>query len=151
MMHTSKGNHGEQDGLPAERDGESLQQRLNCIAGLDIERGLLLVRGRTDKYARILQLFTRSHGNDVAKLSAYREQGDIDAIRLLAHSLKGAGGTLGAMGVFEAALRLQEAIDHNRAEEEIDALCVAMIAELCPVMEGLRRVFPDAPINGAAT
>ena len=126
--------------------------RLASIPGLDIESGLALVRGNATKYARILTLFADGHGTDATRLSEGLAANDLTTLKELAHTLKGAAGTIGAKRTAEAAAVLHSAIRMNAGRDEIDSGCSALIKELTPLIERIRDVFGQVPggLSGAA-
>ena len=122
-------------------DPAEWRQRLACIPGLDIERGLSLVRGNPDKHARVLTLFVVGHADDPAQLSACLQAGDHAALRKLTHTLKGSAGNVGALWVSEAAELLQASIDQGLAPDQIESAGIALIAELESMVERLRGLL----------
>ena len=115
------------------------RRRLEHIPGLDIERGLALVRGDTTKHARMLALFAGSHAQDVPYLADGLASNDLAALKQLAHTLKGSAGTIGATRVAEAAAALHSALRESAGRETIDSGCNALIAELNSLIEGIRQ------------
>ena len=79
-------------------------------AGFDIEAGLRSVRGRIASYRRLARLFADSHASDVAQFKARLVGHDTEGARRLAHTLKGAAGTLGATTLQAAAQHLETLI-----------------------------------------
>ena len=68
---------------------------LDGIDGLDIERGLRIVRGKWPTYVRILRIL--STPTRVAEaLQAALAAGDLHEVERLAHALKGSAGNVGA-------------------------------------------------------
>ncbi|MCX7166209.1 MAG: ATP-binding protein [Rhodocyclales bacterium] len=115
------------------------RRRLEHIPGLDIERGLALVRGDTTKHARMLALFAGSHTQDVPHLADGLASNDLATLKQLAHTLKGSAGTIGATRVAEAAAALHSALRESAGRETIDSGCNALIAELNSLIEGIRQ------------
>jgi CheY-like chemotaxis protein/anti-sigma regulatory factor (Ser/Thr protein kinase) len=72
----------------------TLLARLQQIPGLDVTRGLAVVRGKPDKYLDLLRHFLTTHTGDMEKLEAAIAAGDQEVAIRLAHSLKGAAATL---------------------------------------------------------
>ena len=112
---------------------------LNRVAGIDVARGVALVRGKTDKYLELLQCFIDAHAADMSRLLESLDRGDREGALRLVHSFKGAASTLAANRLAQAALglemrlRQETAVRSNdvRAEvavidDEIDALIAAM-------------------------
>jgi two-component system sensor histidine kinase/response regulator len=94
--------------LPTQNNGEAeLQLALSMIPGLDLEFGLSAVRGRMNSYKRLLGKFSETHANDFALIRQRLAEGQIEEARRLAHSLKGAAGSLGAVAIQKAASALE--------------------------------------------
>ena len=132
--------------VPAPAPGPSVvanaadwRQRLAGIAGLDIERGLALVRGDAKKHAHMLTLFANSHAADTADLDAALAANDMATLKELAHTLKGSAGTIGAQPVAEAAAALHAGLRANVGSEEISGLCRRLVVELKLLTEGIRQ------------
>jgi PAS domain S-box-containing protein len=116
-------------------------RRLTKISGLDIERGLAAMRGDATKFVRMLILFADSHATDAAQLAAALAANDRDAIKALAHTLKGSAGTIGATRIAEAATAIHSALRANPGAQEIDAPCEALIVELDVLIESVRSAL----------
>ena len=127
---------------------DDLDQRtqLAAIPGLDLDRGLAIVRGRLSSYRRLLTLFVDHHGPNPAQLAERATAGDWAEIRQMAHALKGSAGNLGATSVQRAAEALQRAIDQDRDPAARPALAEALATALTTLLEHLRM----APAPAAA-
>jgi PAS domain S-box-containing protein len=115
------------------------EKRLADVSGLDVQRGLALVRGNAAKHARMLALFADTHAEDLPRLSNALAANDLEALKQISHTLKGSAGTVGVMGVAEAALTLHAAVRDNADREAIDTCSAALIAQLTAFVEGIRR------------
>jgi PAS domain S-box-containing protein len=124
----------------AQPDEAELRRRLANIPGLDIERGLALVRGNTTKYFRMLNLFVDGHAEDVTVLAGGLASRDLITLKQLAHTLKGSAGNVGALWVSEAAGLLHSMIAQSAEQEEIDTHGNALIVELTSLIKGIRSV-----------
>ena len=118
-------------------------QRWARVAGLDAERGLAMVLGNPAAYARVMGLFVDGHGHDAIELANALAAGDLAALMVRAHTLKGVAGNVGADAVSAAAGALQSAV-HRRADRgTVDACCNALIAELTTLIEGIRAALRE--------
>jgi PAS domain S-box-containing protein len=104
--------------------------RLPEIEGLDTARGLSLLRGNVATYRRILGMFASSHGEDAQRIVAARQAGDREAVRKIAHGLKGSAGSIGAMAIALAASSLDAAVRGDESEEQIGILSDKLVTEL---------------------
>nr|WP_276570111.1 transporter substrate-binding domain-containing protein [Thiocystis violacea] len=117
------------------------RHRLAGIAGLDISRGLQLVRGNDSFYLRLLGLFLDTHGEDATQLSQALASDDWESLKRMAHALKGAAGNLGATRVSEAAAVLQFATARPDHPLEIHHHSALLINELTTLVTDLRAVL----------
>ena len=90
-----------------EASDTKLMARLAEVPGLDVSSGLAVVRGKTAKYLELLSRFITDHADDMDRLVTVLAAGDHTTAVRLAHSLKGAGATLGALQLAEMAKRLE--------------------------------------------
>ncbi|NJD89098.1 MAG: PAS domain S-box protein, partial [Betaproteobacteria bacterium] len=81
-------------------------ERLLAIPGLDVARGLAVVRGNAPRYLALLRQVVASRAQDGPQLRACLARGDIETARRTAHNLKGVAGTAGAGRLAQAAARL---------------------------------------------
>ncbi|MCX7156507.1 MAG: PAS domain S-box protein [Rhodocyclales bacterium] len=131
-------------------DDAELHRRLATIPGIDLTRGLEMVRGKTEKYVRLLGMFAGGHGHDRERIAERLAAGDLPQIQHLSHALKGSAGNLGALKVSAAADALQSAIHHKAARKEIKRLIEHLEDELQPLIDGIRSLPADvteAPTN----
>jgi len=119
-------------------DPAGIQRRLEGIAGLETGLGLEAMRGNWSKYRRMLALFAESHAGDAAQLGTALAANDIEAVRGLAHTLKGSAGTVGATRTAKAAADLNRAIRDGAGRKDIDRLCAKLIADLDAVVRDIR-------------
>ncbi len=124
-------------------DPAEWRHRLALVPGLDIERGLDLVRGNLVTYKRILTLFAEGHAQDAARLSEGLAVHDFDTLKKIAHTLKGSAGNVGALPLSEAAASLDSAIRNEAGRDRIDDYSTALLSQLTPLIEGLRTVLGE--------
>lgn len=111
-------------GTPEVVAEEELKRRLSAITYLDVEAGLQSLRGKITSYARLLAKYAVVHAHDVTRLREQLTLGNLAEARRLAHSLKGASGTVGAREVEQSAQALETAIKAalDAGSHEADAL-----------------------------
>ena len=95
--------------------------QLAAIPGLDSQYGLEAMRGRLSSYLRLLDSFVQSHGDDPARIAAQIAQGHLPEALRLSHSLKGAAGSLGVVGLQSLAAKLEAALRTGQAAADIQA------------------------------
>jgi CheY-like chemotaxis protein/HPt (histidine-containing phosphotransfer) domain-containing protein len=118
-----------------------LRQRLAAIPGLDVERGLAIMCGNISKYARLLNYFSDAHGQDGKAIGESLAAGDTAAVRALAHTLKGASGTLGALHLATLSDALGLAIHNGGTQNEITTRCTDLVTELGRFIDGIRAAL----------
>lgn len=84
-------------------------------------------------------MFNDGRSDTIEQLKDDSANGDFTAIQNIAHSLKGASGTIGASAVCEASTALELACEKNRDNDEIDMLLTGLLEQLEPVMNGLKE------------
>ena len=119
---------------PAAAPGASALDRLAGLPGLDLERGLSMLRGKAEKYLELLGRFVASHAGDMALIEAKLAAGDLPTAVRLAHTLKGTAATIGADGVSALARSVEQTLKAGGDP----AACAAAIR---PQLDELRREF----------
>lgn len=118
-----------------------LRARLASIEGFDFSLALEVSLDRIDFLVHILQLFIQTHGGDADKMRELLASGDDEALRRLAHGLKGAAATISATRVAELAAEVQLGTRETgqagspevaQLADELDALVAALEAALPP-------------------
>ena len=116
-----------------------------AIPGLDRAVGLAVVQGRDAAYERLLRLFAEHHGADAERLRTLAGVDDRDTVLGIAHGLKGAAGSLGAVTVAEAAAAVVAAIRGNAAATDLAPVVARLRTELDSIVRGIRRTLPPEP------
>ncbi|MFO1421711.1 MAG: PAS domain S-box protein [Candidatus Competibacteraceae bacterium] len=132
---------------PAPPPGDERDERIRlaAIPGLDLDRGLVIVRGRLASYHRLLGLFLDHHGPDPARLAERAAAGDWAEVRRLAHALKGAAGNVGATAVQAAAAALHRAIDQDPDPGARPPLVESLTTALTALLASLRAALTPTP------
>lgn len=116
-----------------------LINRLSAVPGLDVARGISVVRGKTAKYIELLAQFVSAHADDMDRLAESIAAGDHAKAVLLAHSLKGAAATLGIVSLAEAARHIE-----LQQREEMDD-CLELQADMNTVRHELETISAALP------
>ncbi|NOU51546.1 response regulator [Pseudoalteromonas sp. JBTF-M23] len=90
--------------------GKVLLKHLQIQAASDSKWDSLL---KSEKFAQITQNYKRKLPNYLAQLEQHYQAQDWDALRALAHSLKGSAGCFGFMNIHSAAQTLEESLRTN--------------------------------------
>jgi two-component system sensor histidine kinase/response regulator len=91
-------------------DTDVLQAQLVTLPGIDFKAGLKVTRGKPERYAALLRLYVDHHANDGNRLRAYLNEGNLASAERVAHSLKGATGTLALTRLYQLTTDLNHAI-----------------------------------------
>lgn len=89
---------------------ESAKSASGENTAIDRTLGLQKAAGDAERYRRNLQDFVVSHHDAAKALKDLLRAGDTARVRAIAHGMKGAAGMIGAVGLAEAATRLEEAL-----------------------------------------
>jgi len=101
--------------------------RLAVTPGVDLQRGLSMLRNNTEKYLELVRKQCDRQAESVAALKAALAAGDAQTAERLVHPLKSANGSLGLMALFEASRELNDLLrqphyDRQRATELVATL-----------------------------
>ncbi|NOS89827.1 MAG: PAS domain S-box protein [Methylococcaceae bacterium] len=94
----------------AQQDVKSGEYQLAAIHGLDAAIGLVVFKGETHKYLRLLQRFADSHKDDMRLIQAQLDGDNKPEAQRLAHSLKGVAANLGALALADWAGQVESAL-----------------------------------------
>ena len=117
---------------------------LAAINGLDTIQGLQNLGGMRELYHQVLYKYAVLQGDDMARLRACLGQEDRDGMLLLAHSLKGASLSLGAVIVGDLAAELEQAIKSGSGETDIERLAAVVDRELKSLAATILSILPAA-------
>ena len=141
---------------PAQLSAPTLERaglvQLGTLPGFDLATGLAVVRGKADRYAELVRLFVTEHADDMKRLAGLLATGDSENAMHLTHSLKGAGGTLGATHLAEIAKRLEMQLRGGQMtvvtlREDMDALQQEFINIAAALPPPPRPELPLSPID----
>ncbi|MBI1320362.1 MAG: response regulator [Candidatus Hydrogenedens sp.] len=111
---------------------------------VDLEQVQQITGGKIERYHRIVRVFLENMPTRLAEVEGAAKQGDWEEVYRLAHSIKGAAGSLGAARMQAAALELETA-GRNR---QIDAI-PAGVERLHQTFDELGQVLSRADWTGA--
>lgn len=101
---------------------DALVAKIGEIPGVDISAGLAALNGRSDRYLNLLHKYVAYHHADPEKLRGLMSAGQLEDGRLLAHSLKGASGTLGLASIRAASAALEQGLKQALPSEQLTPL-----------------------------
>lgn len=106
-------------------------------SGIDVERGLFCCSDDMDLYMELLKMYRDEKQDVISQLYNEFKNGDIEAVKELAHALKGVSGTIGGTEIYDLADALESACMDGDDSEKIGNLIVVLGWKLSPVMEVL--------------
>ena len=117
--------------------------------GLDVVPALARIGQNGSLYLKVLGTFIISHHDLAVQMRAALARRDRAALERLAHSLKGAAGTIGANSVQCAATVLEDAVHAGLPPEQLRVRMLACEQLLQPLLQGL-ATWLEAGKQGAA-
>jgi two-component system, sensor histidine kinase and response regulator len=100
---------------------------MDAFPGLDLDSALRRVNGKRELLWRLLHEFRSRLADDTESMAADLADGNVEAVAVAAHRIKGAAATLGAVAVADAAGQLEQSIRGDAvADDALDALRRAM-------------------------
>ena len=110
------------------------------IAEVDVTSALKRTGGNRKRYETLLHLFVQKQENAVETIRESLSSADAATAERMAHSLKGAAGTLGAMAVSEAAAKAEAAI---RTGQGIDPALLILSDVLENAVRAIRAALSE--------
>ena len=123
------------------------------VAGLDTVNGLRRSGGKSRLYRELLGKYLDGQGDAPTRIRAALATGDRETAERLAHTLKGASGTIGAEAVQAPAAALEQAIRNAAALGDVEILILQIEAAMTALLEPLRTALTHpgpAPVTLAA-
>jgi two-component system sensor histidine kinase/response regulator len=134
--------HGERS-LPdqlVDDDRRAEQAELPRIPGMDTQAGLDRIGGSIKAYRKLLQKFTDNQANAIKDIRSTREAGDNEAAVRAAHTLKGVGGSIGAVELQRLGAEVEKILKDS-PKADIDLLLAEAATELGRVIQAIHEVL----------
>ena len=128
---------------PAVVEEEATEAVPTAVDGIDMEAALQRLGGNEDLLINVLGEFPGLFGDTVPDIREALGREDMETAERLAHTLKGAAGTIGAEAVQNAAMEVELAIGED-ALDNLDELIDHVDATLNALLESL-RAFNGTP------
>lgn len=133
---------------PADKKPESsLESDLSdmTLAGIDIDKGLATIQGNQQLYKRVLLKFYEGNQSFVSQLQQALGSPDWDqaqsSIKLMAHTMKGVAGNIGAVALQQSAAELEQSLNQPQTKEQVLALTQSLTEQLTLVLRGLTQLL----------
>jgi two-component system sensor histidine kinase/response regulator len=111
------------------------------LPGLNLKEGIDRIGGNRESYKRVLLKFATHNQNAISQMKTAFALNDSEAVRMVAHTLAGVSGNIGANDLSRAAKLLETAIRDNR-RGEWNPLLIEVDASLSLVLASIRSVMP---------
>jgi two-component system sensor histidine kinase/response regulator len=121
-----------------------------ALPGIDLPKALMSVGGNRKLLKKLLGEFVEDHGQDVTTLRSVLAAEDFTTAQRIAHSLKGVGGAIGAVGLQQRAGALEAVLRSGRLTEAA-ALAQELQNAFDPLLKGLQVWKTEADIADAQT
>lgn len=113
------------------------------IEGLDTNNGLRRVLGKKPLYLSMLRKFVTGQKFVTSKMFNELENNNWDAAMLLAHTLKGVSGNIGATKLQSLAENLEIAIKKHKSREEVNGRLDVLVEPLGRLIAQLEQQLPE--------
>lgn len=113
---------------------------------IDVNDGLERVMGNRELYGRMLRRFKRDYHSGALPIRTALAEGDLRTAHLLAHTLKGAAGMIGAQQLHDRAAQLDIAVRDRSAH--IRELLASLVPEFDRVLMLLEVMLEGSPPPG---
>ncbi len=120
------------------------------IPGIDATLALRYCGGKPQIHRRLLRMFAQRYAQSGDDLFDHLRAGDAEAARRVAHTLKGAGGAIGAAQLQAAAAEVESAIAAGRAMAEQEQCCMRLQDTLAPLVVAIRERIQAGDTQPAA-
>lgn len=114
------------------------------IKGLDAKVGLRQMAGKQDLYISMLKKFALNQEYTAKQIQSALAEDDPTTAQLLAHTLKGLSGNIGAHSLQELAGQLEAALQADETAENLTVLLIEITAQLAALIADLNSWFGSA-------
>jgi two-component system sensor histidine kinase/response regulator len=128
--------------LPVQPDLSEELELPAAIEGLDMASGLRRVLGKKHVYLSMLRRFVEGQKSVLVDIRNALQRDDPSVAERLAHTLKGASGTIGAACVQQLAAELEDALKLHQSQEELKNHLAAIRGPFAALMSELDQKLP---------
>ena len=112
------------------------------IKGLDMALALRRMLGKKSLYLSLLRIFLAEHKDAGVDIRRALKTNDWETAVLLAHTIKGVSGNIGATRLQERAADLEQAIKNHVSRKKLNALLLSFETALAEVITDLELKLP---------
>ncbi len=113
---------------------------LSEFSTIDVDAGLNRLRGNARAYCKVLKKFALNQSELSEDLRNAREKEDYEALKDIAHKIKGAAGNIGAEKLQENAASLGKSVDKGVKSDRIEELSKNLEQELIKTAEEIKSM-----------
>jgi two-component system sensor histidine kinase/response regulator len=124
---------------------KGVTDRLPQLDGLDTTQGLQNMGGSTALYVKLLREFPPKNAEAGQNIRAARKEGQEEKAVRIAHSVKGAAGSLGAKHLQETARELEEGLRQGDEEKELETSLIRFETALERLCQDICRFYASEP------
>jgi two-component system sensor histidine kinase/response regulator len=121
----------------------------SAVIGLDTVNGLRRVLGKKPLYISMLRKFVDGQSTAVAEISKALSNHDQGRAELVAHTLKGVAGNIGATELKDLAQIVETDIREHRSDDTISAHLESLGTPLAALIAAVKRQLPPEPARAA--
>ena len=111
------------------------------IPALNVAKGLATCQGNETLYLKLLGKFVASETNFHASFMTTFAQGNIDECKLMAHTLKGVAGNIGAETIYNQALELETLFAQPKFRgEDVAEICQDILNDINEIQHALQNL-----------
>ncbi|MBI5925386.1 MAG: response regulator [Aquabacterium sp.] len=107
------------------------------LPGVDVHVGLARTLGNATLYMRMLRIFVERERHFIAQWQTAWQQGDIDTVKRLLHTMQSVANTLGALGLAQACQQVAAEVQAQASPDQIEQAVLIMARELDQVLVGI--------------
>jgi CheY-like chemotaxis protein len=123
-----------------EETAEEYLHALRAVPDLNVDQGLLRTNSNPALYLTIVKMFVSSQADGHLRIRQNIQQGDMATAELLAHTLKGLAGNLGATPLQMVADKLESALRNTVPQSEVEEHLARTGEALEALISALREV-----------
>ncbi len=116
---------------------------LPMIEGIDLAKGMAITQNKKGLYLRLLKKFKTSQRDFIQKFEEAVESDKMSKALLLAHTLKGTAGNIGATELFESASTLEQLCKSKAEKSAITDHVGRLVKIFHPLIEALEELDKD--------
>lgn len=116
---------------------------ISKVIGIDVQTGLERVGGNRNLYCSLLRKFRKNHKEVVKEIRNALYHGDLKAATVLAHTIKGVAGNIGARKVYLDAEELENELKADR-QDYVEPLLMQLNQELVQIFDSIALMEKEA-------